>query len=150
MNVDGHGGEAHRFQPGESGNPAGRPRKGETYRELLEEESVRLVKDVLAPEGHREKINAKRMIARKLVLMALGGNLASIESVMNRVDGHPAETLNVGGGGEFRVRIVPITEADLKAMEGVEVVQPDEGAVLPSYGAPTAEAEGPGSGSTGT
>jgi hypothetical protein len=80
------------FVKGQSGNPAGRP-KGvptltPTLKRVLEE------KDEAGLPNHTA-------IARKLVAMALGGDLEAIKTVFDRIDGkvpQPVEHAGEGGG----------------------------------------------------
>jgi hypothetical protein len=64
-----------KWNPGQSGNPAGRPKKGESLAEALR---VKLAED----EGRRLDL-----IAEKLIGMAQGGNIAAIKLIFERVDG---------------------------------------------------------------
>lgn len=63
------------WQPGQSGNPAGRPPKGEALTEIL-----------------KSKVD-KEEIAEKLLELVNNGDLAAIKYVYDRVDGRPKETI---------------------------------------------------------
>lgn len=64
------------WQPGQSGNPAGRPPKGEALTDVL-----------------KSKLN-KEEIADKLIEIALEkGDLAALKYIYDRVDGRPKETI---------------------------------------------------------
>lgn len=64
------------WQPGQSGNPAGRPPKGEALTDVL-----------------KSKIN-KEEIADKLIEIAMEkGDLAALKYIYDRVDGRPKETI---------------------------------------------------------
>lgn len=78
------------FKPGESGNPKGRPKKGETFTDAL-----------------REKMS-KELLADKLYALVQDGDLGAIKYAYDRVDGRPKETI------EQTIRELPeIIEVDL-------------------------------------
>lgn len=63
------------WKPGESGNPQGRPPKGEALTDIL-----------------KSKID-KEQIAEKLIELVGDGDLAAIKYVYDRIDGRPKETI---------------------------------------------------------
>jgi hypothetical protein len=77
------------FQPGKSGNPAGRPKS----RTLSEELRARLEEEY--PD--RPDATYGRMVAETLVDMAIkdGGSIAAISEIFDRVEGRPRARLDV-------------------------------------------------------
>ncbi len=73
------------FKPGESGNPKGRPKKGDTWADILEEISER--QEVKIKGG--EKITYKEAVAIKAFQEAAKGNPAMFTAIMNRMSGYP-------------------------------------------------------------
>ena len=68
--------ETGKFLPGESGNPNGRPPKGEALTDAL-----------------RAKVD-KDTLASKLIEMALEkGDLGALKYIYDRIDGRPVETV---------------------------------------------------------
>lgn len=65
------------FQPGQSGNPGGRPK------------AAKLFRDALLVELKRADNNVERIqrVAEKLVLNAMGGDTAAIREIADRIDG---------------------------------------------------------------
>lgn len=63
------------WKPGQSGNPKGRPKKGETLTDAL---SAKLDKD---------------MLAEKLLALVEEGDFAAIKYAYDRIDGRPKETI---------------------------------------------------------
>jgi hypothetical protein len=111
------------FQKGRSGNPGGRPKLGQSFKELYEAELERLQFDHTDPETQEvAKINAKRLLVLQRIGRALRGSEHDQTVIENRVDGTPAETIAVMGGGELEIRFTPMTADDLKALEGVSIV----------------------------
>ena len=70
--------EAHRFKPGRSGNPAGRPRRKQSIDAAIEEA---LHKPVSVNEkGRQRKLPALQVIMRQLTNSAMRGHLPSAKS----------------------------------------------------------------------
>jgi hypothetical protein len=70
-----------RFKPGQSGNPAGRPRASRNLRtELIEE----LGEEVNLREGDRTvRLTRQRAIVKKLIAAAMDGDIRAITTVAN-------------------------------------------------------------------
>ncbi len=78
----------HRFKPGQSGNPGGRPKTKlitQAYRELLEQ---------LDPE---ERKTLAQKLARKAVDQALKGSLAALKEITDRTEGKSVQPLSHSG-----------------------------------------------------
>lgn len=67
-----------KFQPGQSGNPKGRPKKGQTLSDILRKE--------LAVKGE-DGITRQEVIMRKLIGMAEEGHMGAIREIYNRIEG---------------------------------------------------------------
>lgn len=80
------------FLPGQSGNPAGRPKKGTALTDVMRE----------MLEGNPD---IKKAIMAKLLAGAAGGDLAFIREVLDRIDGKPNVTADIHNTGE--VVVVP-------------------------------------------
>lgn len=65
------------FQPGQSGNPGGRPK------------AAKLFRDALMTELKRADNNVERIqkVAQRLVENAIGGETAAIKEIADRIDG---------------------------------------------------------------
>lgn len=91
--------EPHKFQPGESGNPAGRPKGSRNLstilKEMLEEEIT-----VDLGDGKKAKKAFKEVIIRKLIKKAADGSEKAIATIFDRVDGKAQQFIDVSSGGE--------------------------------------------------
>ena len=91
------------FKPGQSGNPAGRPKRDWTWAGVLEnavekaEESGKTVKEI---------------VAESLVKEAIKGNVMAQKEIMNRMDGMPQQSTDITSGGEPLQMITLDTKAD--------------------------------------
>jgi ribosomal protein L17 len=79
------------FTKGQSGNPQGRPKKGETLTDLLREK-------IEAPKTSKEKHTRKDMIIEKLITLAEAGDLTALKYVFDRIDGRPKESIELTDG----------------------------------------------------
>ena len=79
------------FTKGQSGNPQGRPKKGETLTDLLREK-------IEAPKTGKEKQTRKELIIERLITLAEGGDLAAVRYVFDRIDGRPKESIEFTDG----------------------------------------------------
>jgi uncharacterized protein DUF5681 len=75
--------KATQFQPGQSGNPAGRPRGRPSLDELLLEEAARVVKFKVGDKVMH--IDRDRALLRRLFDVALQGNVRAIQIVTERL-----------------------------------------------------------------
>lgn len=91
MNAEGKGG----WEPGQSGNPKGRPKAGETITDVL-----RIQADL-----------SKQEIAEKLIELARGGNVAALKYVYDRLDGAPRQSVELTGDKEKPVPLIILRAA---------------------------------------
>jgi hypothetical protein len=72
--------KAHRFKPGQSGNPHGRPKGARNFKTELREELAELV---AFREGDREiTISKQRALIKRIVSSALAGDTRAITNLM--------------------------------------------------------------------
>ena len=79
------------FKQGKSGNPKGRPKKGETLTDLLREK-------IESPKTPREKKSRKEKIIEKLITLAEAGDLSALKYLFDRIDGKPTESIELTDG----------------------------------------------------
>ena len=104
-----HGG----WQPGQSGNPAGRAKKGDTLAEAM--------RDVLAQEhtlSDGSKGTGKKILAEAIWRTAVAGNPAAQRLVWNYLDGMPTQPIEHGGVmGVMQVEFDPVLYDALRPEE---------------------------------
>ena len=76
------------FKQGQSGNPRGRPKKGETLTDLLREK-------IETTKTTREKLTRKEKIIEKLIALAEAGDLLALRYLFDRLDGRPKESFEL-------------------------------------------------------
>jgi len=79
------------FAKGKSGNPQGRPKKGETLTDLLREK-------IETTKTAKEKLTRKEKIIEKLIALAEGGDLSALKYLFDRIDGRPKESIELTDG----------------------------------------------------
>ena len=79
-----------RFQPGQSGNPKGRP-PGQTLTTI-----VRKMLDKVCPKDKEGRLWSE-IIAQGTVALAVKGNSAAIREIWNRMEGRVPQDVNLGG-----------------------------------------------------
>lgn len=92
------------FGPGNIANPNGRPKRGWTWADLLEDAAEEVL---TAKDG--QQISAKKAIAKRLLMMAVEGDRQAIKDIMDRTDGYPASTTDITSKGE---KITPMIKLD--------------------------------------
>jgi len=92
------------WKPGQSGNPNGRPPRGETLTDILR---VKL-RELTVKGKNGKRIEAKEAIMITLLNLAMSGDLRAIQYVMDRVDGKPVQPQEVSGpeGGPVEIEQV--------------------------------------------
>lgn len=81
---------------GQSGNPKGRPKRGQAMADAL--------RAVLRGKGSDGRPN-RRAIAEKLISMARDGDMDAIKLIFERIDGKVAESVHLGGVVEFTLML---------------------------------------------
>lgn len=75
------------FQKGQSGNPGGRPRREWTWAQLFEQAA----NEKLTSKDGKMTAEAKAFIAKKIVEMAVKGDMQAIKELTSRMDGMPRQ-----------------------------------------------------------
>lgn len=81
-----------KFKKGQSGNPGGRPKSPWTFKGLYEEAMEELLSTV---DG--KTIEAKRAVAKRIVKMAVEGDINAMREIANRVEGLPKQSVETSG-----------------------------------------------------
>jgi len=91
------------WKPGQSGNPAGRPKKisawSEQAKELLQASELDIT--ITLPDGDRKRLTLKvedgktilHAVIGSLILEALKGNIQAVRELADRTEGKPAQKL---------------------------------------------------------
>ena len=116
-------GEATRFKPGQSGNPDGRPHSTEISKALR----ARLTDKAIGDKFGRTYAEA---LADAWISEGLGGNVAALASLADRVEGRPMISVGAGTPDSFvsYIRTMEILSSRLGPPEG----HPNAGKTLPA------------------
>lgn len=77
------------WKKGQSGNPNGRPKKGQTLTDLANE--------YLNGTEPGEKVTRKEQFVRSVAVMAKKGDMAAIRLIWNYIDGMPVQKTEIDG-----------------------------------------------------
>jgi len=119
----------HLFQPGESGNPSGRPKDKDSFagilRELLDQREIEFT--LTNKEGEEKKFYAKAPKGKtiKQILMAmqvskaLAGNDKAMDRVMERIEGKVAQAvkLELPGAGNGKMDLSKLNKGELESLK---------------------------------
>jgi hypothetical protein len=94
------------FKPGQSGNPKGRPKKGQSFKEIIAELSG--LEDITGPDG--KKISRKQAVTEKLYARAIrDGDVSAIRLIIEKLDGK--EPQPISGGTDDDGEPIPVVVA---------------------------------------
>jgi hypothetical protein len=102
---------AMQFKPGQSGNPAGRPRGAKNFATAIEQELDARV--TVTENGRRRRISKREVIAKHLVNKAASGDLKAIPLLLNEAR---AQENNPAGSGPNDILDAP---EDHKVLDGI-------------------------------
>jgi hypothetical protein len=86
--------EKHKFTPGQSGNPAGRP-KGIPNAATRYQRLLKLVTKAANPvTGEMEEYTQAELMDMRIMSKALKGDLPAYKEIMDRLEGRTVETVN--------------------------------------------------------
>jgi hypothetical protein len=133
-----------KFQPGQSGNPAGRTS------EKLFTDAIRIAALEVDPVTKKRKL---RLIAEKLVKKATAGEDWAIGQIGDRLDGKPKERVEQGGMVDHAIRIIsermplPVIEHEgsdprIQAAGSVPALPSPEAEMSDHCGAPSSGEDG--------
>lgn len=92
-----------KWQPGQSGNPHGRPRRGDTFAELLEKELKKRKYTIKETDGTSRKVSGKQAIIRAHLAIIFAKDVSedvrmrAIDSMYDRVDGRARQAVDMSG-----------------------------------------------------
>jgi hypothetical protein len=100
-----------RFKPGQSGNPAGRPRGAKNFAVAIEQELVTRV--TVTENGRRRRISKREVIAKHLVNKAASGDLKAIPLWLNEARARENNSADAASAQVFD------TPEDRKVLDGI-------------------------------
>lgn len=77
----------HLWKPGQSGNPAGKPKGARHFSTLIKEAITKVAEDTGTSDD--------KEIVKALVMKAKQGDLKAVDMVLDRVDGKAEQTINL-------------------------------------------------------
>ena len=81
------------FGPGNVGNPTGRPKKEFCLIDVLKGKLDDVVEITNVKTGEKKKMTIREALNDVLIKKAIGGDLAAIIAIYDRVDGKPTESI---------------------------------------------------------
>lgn len=121
----------HRWKPGESGNPKGRPKKGARFASALELE---------LEAAHASGATLLSLVAKVLVAAALKGDIGAIREIADRLDGKARQSLEVTAVREIPPELLR-AEAELTVEELRQIAKGEYNDDSPTSGPALGEAD---------
>ena len=90
-------GEAYQWQPGQSGNPKGRPRSIYTVTTMLQELLTGNYQDVVARWRKAGKLTGAQDTAIVIFEAAIAGDKSLIRELLDRTEGRPVQPIDMAG-----------------------------------------------------
>ena len=116
------------FKKGQSGNPAGRPKKSKSLsdmlRHILDSDTASLV--IANPDGKERTVDLKAsenfnyVIAVVMIQKALEGNLRAVQMIWDRMEGKPAQALEIYKPPKPPDPFEGFTTDELRKLSGLE------------------------------
>lgn len=108
--------QKHKFKPGQTGNPNGRPRKwvsqlrDQGYKLSEVNDAIQVLMQMTIAElkavwDNKESTVLEKTIAGAIKKSLENGSLYSIETLLTRVYGKPTETANVNNTGDINIKV---------------------------------------------
>jgi len=91
---------AHAFKPGQSGNPAGRPKGRKKFPTMLQE----IVNRKVTISGSTKKITMGEAVLRKVFASAVAGDAKTLSMVLGLMERYLGAEANTGFDPELRAR----------------------------------------------
>ncbi len=76
-------------------NVGGKPKREWTMTGMIEEELEKLIDEMKDGKTTGAREIARRLVAKRLVVMAINGNLGAIKELNNRTDGMAKQTIDI-------------------------------------------------------
>lgn len=84
----------YQFQPGQSGNPAGRPKKGDALADMIAEVMESVAGDLTGKPGD-DKRTIQQAIIRRMALNAIGGDVKAAQWLADGECGRPYQRVEI-------------------------------------------------------
>lgn len=108
--TDGRKNLPHGFKPGQSGNPAGRPKGVLLFKTVLLQEAEKQIKFMEKGSGKNYKVEVNKLIAQKLIELARAGNMKAIELYIERMDGKTPQPIQADVNVRGKIVFLPTRE----------------------------------------
>ena len=95
------------YKKGQSGNPKGRPKRGMTFKDILE----RMTEGERISVGRKKPLK-KEAIAAKVIELALKGEPWAVKWVADRMEGLPVQQIIQTGESELVVKRITVDNED--------------------------------------
>ena len=94
------------FRPGQSGNPAGRPKGLLNWRNTIKEAAMKEIEFIEKSTGKKVTKTLNQIIAEKLVEKARQGDIQAIKEYGDRTDGKAHQSINLEGDLSVTQRLI--------------------------------------------
>ncbi len=91
--------------PGESGNPKGRPKKGNAWADVIAEVMDQVAEDITGKPKDRQR-TVRQAVVHRIASLAIGGDVRASQWLADREIGYPRQSVEINNQPKDTVKVI--------------------------------------------